>query len=879
MHMLDDPREKGGSNRHWGADKCCPFSKLLFAFVVTFLLASGCSRFEFDNVPLNLSLRCPRTPRDIRTFPHVSNSQSLFFGDYNGDGLDELVEILNHEPDSKGLSLLQLKNHEFKAVRALNVPGRFTVLGMADADSDADLDVFFTVQLSDSFFAGYLPFTKKPGHVFLLGTTEEFPGGRAEHCSLEGVSVLTDFRSDGNAIFVRVLTPWTRAPRYVGLYFLGDSSRVDVPMGGMPISYSVADINNDGHKELLVGTYAPGNGAKANGMSDASSWLVVLSDSGKILHKQQIGDYGGKVFLSPHPVFSSPDSPPSVLLVSACYGAKPKKLDFVGLWSWNSRDEFRKISFPEGLVDRKPLFYSDPYTGNQHVVLLTRTGSLVDVDAKLRIVRTKKLGFIKNPSETALFLAEDLDGDRRPELVLGDGSFFYIFSADFRPLAIGRGLPLFQVFHIGKSKPPLFCYIHKQEGTYHFVHLEKNPLYIGVRVAVAGVLLFVAVVLPLSVRSLRRRAAREKAARTNAFRAWTLEAMDTGTVIFDAAGKLVSINRKAREMLALPGQVSGTLNGFAKQLHGTGLERVAELLRSLEKRNRDKIETEFTVKRGSTTQLWLVSAELLRDTSGRVVGKAVALRDVTETVRSQQIMSWVNLARRLAHEVKTPIASILLAAEKIRRLLKNVPTREEKRLQTYFDLLFREIERTRELAETMMQVTDLERSKREPVDVNAVVREAVELLAPQASTGVDIEVALAEDLPAVEGSRAQIALAVTNVLKNAIQAVDTEGTVKVRTFVAHGLQDLCRSDGAYVAVEIADSGEGIPEEVRDKIFEPYFSRKHSGTGLGLAIVKTILDDHKGCVEFESSPGVGTTFWLYFPAKSNGVDSRPEGKPE
>ncbi|NOZ56092.1 MAG: PAS domain-containing protein [Calditrichaeota bacterium] len=561
--------------------------------------------------------------------------------------------------------------------------------------------------------------------------------------------------------------------------------------------------------------------------------------------------------------------------MSASYGAKSKTVDFVGLWSWNNRNDFKKLPFPEGLIDKEPLFYHDPYTGSQHVAVLTRTGVLVNVDQNLRIVRAKKLGFIKDPAETVPCLVADLDGDRRPELVLQDQSFFYVLSADFRFLALARGRPLRQPFHVGKSEPPLLCYAREREEVYHFVRLELNPLYVGARIVAAVVLLFVVVVLPLGVRHVRRQAARERAARTNAFRAWTLEAMDTGTVIFDAAGKLVSINRKAREMLALPGQVSGTLNGFAKQLRGTGLERIAELLRQLEKQQRDKIETEFTVRRDGSTQLWLVSAEVLRDNEGRVVGKAVALRDVTETVRSRQVMSWVALARRLAHEVKTPIASILLAAEKIKRLVENAPVKEKNRLQTYFDLLFREIERTRDLAETMMQVTDLERSKREPVDLNAVVREAVELLAPQAGPGVDIEVSLAEDLPPVEGSRAQIALAITNVLKNALQAVDSEGKVRVRTFLAHGLQGLCRSDGSYVAVEIADSGEGIPEDIRDKIFEPYFSRKHSGTGLGLAIVKTVLDDHKGCVEFESAPGVGTTFWLYFPVKSDVLESVPE----
>ena len=158
------------------------------------------------------------------------------------------------------------------------------------------------------------------------------------------------------------------------------------------------------------------------------------------------------------------------------------------------------------------------------------------------------------------------------------------------------------------------------------------------------------------------------------------------------------------------------------------------------------------------------------------------------------------------------------------------------------------------------------------------MREALQLLSPQLDSGIEIQTTTADDLPPIEGSRAQISLAIANVLKNAVQAIEGEGKIRVRTFLAHGLQESCDPDRTYVAVEIADSGQGIPEEVRDRIFDPYFSRKPSGTGLGLAIVKTVLEDHGGCIELESTPGVGTTFWLYFPAGPTNGDQGPKAQP-
>ncbi len=165
--------------------------------------------------------------------------------------------------------------------------------------------------------------------------------------------------------------------------------------------------------------------------------------------------------------------------------------------------------------------------------------------------------------------------------------------------------------------------------------------------------------------------------------------------------------------------------------------------------------------------------------------------------------------------------------------------------------------------------------KHEPISMNAIIEEVLVALRESIPSNVTVTAQLGADVPPVSGDRSQLALVIRHLCVNALEAMAERGgalTVKTqhRSLTDHERQVLIRAAGAKcVCVSVSDTGSGISPDIRDRIFEPYFTTKESNgqVGLGLPAVYGITCNHGGDVAFESAPGQGATFHLYFPAAS------------
>jgi signal transduction histidine kinase len=159
-----------------------------------------------------------------------------------------------------------------------------------------------------------------------------------------------------------------------------------------------------------------------------------------------------------------------------------------------------------------------------------------------------------------------------------------------------------------------------------------------------------------------------------------------------------------------------------------------------------------------------------------------------------------------------------------------------------------EVQRLKHIVGEFSQFARMPAPRLAPSDVNAVVEAALALY-----SGV-VERALAPELPAVQADRDQLTQVLLNLLENAREAVAGGGRVTLTTRVA----------GSRVEIEVADTGIGLSEEARAKIFTPYFTTKANGTGLGLAIVQRIVTDHGGEIRVGGAPGQGAVFTVSLP---------------
>ena len=209
------------------------------------------------------------------------------------------------------------------------------------------------------------------------------------------------------------------------------------------------------------------------------------------------------------------------------------------------------------------------------------------------------------------------------------------------------------------------------------------------------------------------------------------------------------------------------------------------------------------------------------------------------------------VARWVIHEIKNPLFPIRLSIENLQRAYQRRdtrPTRFDEIFVQCTDIAIEEVERIQRLVDEFNQFARMPLPKREPSDLNQIVQNVANLYA-ESVENIQIKANLAPDLPALSLDSEQITQALGNLIKNAIEAMPSGGTLNVST------QPI---NEEKVRIKIQDTGAGMSPATLSQIFAPYYTTKDTGTGLGMAIVQRIVTDHDGEIFVESKEGTGTT---------------------
>lgn len=228
----------------------------------------------------------------------------------------------------------------------------------------------------------------------------------------------------------------------------------------------------------------------------------------------------------------------------------------------------------------------------------------------------------------------------------------------------------------------------------------------------------------------------------------------------------------------------------------------------------------------------------------------------TKLLQSERVSAWQEIARGLAHELKNPLTPILGAMDVVRKARKLDRPDFDAILEEQATAVVEEVMRLKELSDAFARFARLPDRKPEPLKMSELVDNAAALYG--SSEGVLIERSYASDVPLVEVDKTQIGTVLTNLVKNAVEAMDHKGTL--------GLS--LRKDGEHVELRVEDTGPGIAPEIADRLFTPYVTTKGSrGTGLGLALVHRIVAEHGGTIEAGKSERGGASFTVRLPLKA------------
>jgi two-component system sensor histidine kinase PilS (NtrC family) len=356
-----------------------------------------------------------------------------------------------------------------------------------------------------------------------------------------------------------------------------------------------------------------------------------------------------------------------------------------------------------------------------------------------------------------------------------------------------------------------------------------------------------------------------------AFHENVVNSMNSGLLITDMSGRVVSSNHAADRILLLTPRARD--GWFAQEiLSFIDLDDVVHKVETLDQ-GLNRVEALFERRDGKKITLGL-SYSPLRDDKGTVHGLIFNFQDITtlramevEIKRGEQLAAVGRLSAAIAHEIRNPLASI---SGSIQLLCSDLVLDESN--QRLMDIVAREIERLNTIITDFLAYARPLPLQYTDVDIHKLISGTLDLLChglPEGSA-VTICTEFALAMPSVMVDPQGLRQVIWNLCLNAVEAMHYQGSLTVRTAVQplvfqphRGHSELPIATHELI-IDVWDTGPGMPLEVREKIFEPFYSTKDGGTGLGLATVDRIIYNHKGRVEVDSQLGRGTKMRIHLP---------------
>ncbi|MGB6973263.1 MAG: ATP-binding protein [Terracidiphilus sp.] len=343
-----------------------------------------------------------------------------------------------------------------------------------------------------------------------------------------------------------------------------------------------------------------------------------------------------------------------------------------------------------------------------------------------------------------------------------------------------------------------------------------------------------------------------------------VETIPSGVATLDGAGTILEANRAFGVLLC--GDDAG-LQGkkLESLLPAESVEDFARVIRR--GRRMGAASTEMEVHAGGRTMHLAVASARLELGDGQA-GTVLVVEDTSELLRAQRQVAWKEVAQRVAHEIKNPLTPIALSAERIGRHLDRGQPDSPSVIRKCSEVILGCVTTLHTLVDQFSALAQFPAPQPRACDLNEVADEALALFAGRLE-GITVRRALEEGLPQVMADPEGMRRALANLIDNAAEAM--QGSLLRVLSVTSSLSE----DGGALEVTVGDTGHGLTDEIRERLFLPFYSTKRRGTGLGLSIAAKIVQEHGGSIRAESNSPKGARFVVRLPLMEQTVSAGPE----
>jgi nitrogen fixation/metabolism regulation signal transduction histidine kinase len=360
-----------------------------------------------------------------------------------------------------------------------------------------------------------------------------------------------------------------------------------------------------------------------------------------------------------------------------------------------------------------------------------------------------------------------------------------------------------------------------------------------------------------------------------------IETIPNGVATLDPERRIILANRALSEMMDPGGQSAFLGHTIEEVLPAEVVEVLDRLIRRSHRMGSAASEIELT-SQGNKFQetLNLLATVALLETPANNDGMrrehrgyVIVLENATELLRAQKQSAWKEVARRVAHEIKNPLTPISLSAEQIRRHIDRLaPQLSEHGVESpspgvirrSSEVISSSVESMRSLVDQFSALAEFPTAQPRPADLNTIIENSLALFAGRMQS-IKLVRRLEKNLPLVMADPEALKRALSNLIDNAAEAMQTSLLRELRL-------TTCLHENGIVELTIADTGSGLTDEMRERLFLPYFSTKQRGTGLGLAIAGKIIQEHQGTIRAEKNVPAGAKFIIEL---RTAVEAEPE----
>jgi two-component system nitrogen regulation sensor histidine kinase NtrY len=338
-----------------------------------------------------------------------------------------------------------------------------------------------------------------------------------------------------------------------------------------------------------------------------------------------------------------------------------------------------------------------------------------------------------------------------------------------------------------------------------------------------------------------------------------LSSVTAGVVAVDSRNRILLLNRSAETLLehdqsSVEGKALSKLSG-----------ELDEFMRG------DQSEASVLIGAEGNQRTLAVKRVRYQD------GSVLTFDDITDQLTDQRRAAWSDIARRIAHEIKNPLTPIQLAAERLQRRFGKEITKDSDTFEQLTGTIVRQVGDLRRMVDEFSNFARMPKPVFRPEDVHEIARQAL-FLHEVAHPAISFVLTPPEGQFAMVCDRRQLAQALTNIVKNAVEAIEGRRSRGEHNLSGDRVELRLHREDDHLVVDVLDTGVGLPED-RERLTEPYMTTRVRGTGLGLAIVKKIVEDHMGEIAFLDRSGGGTHVRISFDAaklETLASEGEPEG---